>query len=98
MSPTFRLSPAVTYASGGAASQAHKEFDPTCHLVTFFSYRKKERKERDINKGGRMSKTQVTGDNTPPNPLLDRVSALLLPKVTLGDNKVTDHFSGAAPC
>ena len=47
MSPNFRLSPVVTDTSGDAASQAHKGFDPICHLVTFFSYRRKERKERD---------------------------------------------------
>ena len=92
MSPNFRLSPVVTDTSGDAASQAHKGFDPICHLVTFFSYSRKERKERDIYKEARRGKTQVTGDITPPKPYVTRVSASLLPEVTLGDNKVTDHF------
>ena len=96
MSPNFRLSPAVTFASGDAASQAHKGFDPICHLVTFFSYRRNERKEKDICKEARRGKTQVTGDITTPKPYVARVSASLRTQVTLGDNQVTNHLARAA--
>ena len=96
MSPTFRLSPAVTSASGDAVSQAHKGFDPVCHLVTSFSYRNEERGDRDIYKGVRKRKSQVTGDTPPLKGLPMRVSASPMPQVTLGDNPATNHLARVA--
>jgi hypothetical protein len=95
MSPTFRLSPAVTSASGAAVNQAHKGFDSICHLVTSFSYRNKEREENKYIRE-RRRENQVTGDTTPLKGLPMLGSASLLPKVTLGDNQVTNHLARAA--
>ena len=95
MSPTFRLSPAVTSRCGDAQSQAHKGFDSICHLVTYLSYRNKE-KEIGIYKAERISKTEVTGDKPPLKGLAMQVCASLRSQVTLGDNQVTNHLARAA--